>query len=120
MVECRFQDLVGEILEREKLAYRESVVDAGFQDACHYLESVSPQEVSCEKHKRVKIKSIGLFLLEKVGFNYVGTTGLRLLSSTAREVVFFSVIVVACGLEGVEVECELVGRRARHLQNNSD
>jgi len=34
MVEARFQDLVGEILEREKLAYRESVVDAGFQDAC--------------------------------------------------------------------------------------
>jgi len=66
MVECGFQDLVREILEREQLAYRESVVDAGFQDTRHYLESVSPQEGSCEKHKHVKIKSIGLFLLEKV------------------------------------------------------
>ena len=67
MVECGLQDLIREILEREKLAYREPVVDTGFQDTCHYLESVSSQEVSCGKHKRVKIKSIGLFLLEKVG-----------------------------------------------------
>ena len=67
MVECGFQDLVGEILEREKLAYRDSVENAGFQDTCHYLESVSPQKVSCGENKRVKIKSIGLFPLEKVG-----------------------------------------------------
>jgi hypothetical protein len=67
MVEGGFQDLVGEILEREQLAYREPIVDAGFQDAGHYLESVSSQEISCEKHKCAEIKSIGLFLLEKVG-----------------------------------------------------
>ena len=69
MVECGFQDLVGEILEREKLAYRDSVENAGFQATCHYLESVSAQEVDpCGKHKRVEIKWIGFFLLEKVRF----------------------------------------------------
>ena len=31
MVECGFQDLVGEILEREKLAYRDSVENADFR-----------------------------------------------------------------------------------------
>ena len=75
MVEAGFQDFVGEILECKELAYRETIVNAGLEDACHYLESVSPQEVSCGEHKRVKIKSIGLFPLEKSTLGQPGNGG---------------------------------------------
>ena len=48
MVEGWFQYLVREILEREQLAYRESIVDTRLQDAGHYLEPVSSQECPVE------------------------------------------------------------------------